>query len=50
MGAKETKNDVLALYDISMVKPIQDSPEIAALKSFKKSFSNNISYHSYDWK
>ena len=43
MGAKETKNDVLALYDISMVKPIQDSPEIAALKSFKKSFSNNIS-------
>ena len=43
MGAKETKNDVLALYDISMVKPIQDSLEIAALKWFKKSFSNNIS-------
>ena len=42
MGNKIVKNDNMALYDISIVKPMQDRPEVEALKSFKKSFSNNI--------
>ena len=42
MGNKTVRNDNMGLWDISIVRPNKEKPEVAAFKSFKISFYNNI--------
>ena len=42
MGNKTSNDDGMAIYDISIVKPNKERSEVAAFKSIKASFFNNI--------
>lgn len=42
MGNQTTKDDVMAIWDVSIVRPNKERPEVAAFKSIRSSFFNNI--------